>query len=76
MCLTFLMNFYELHQESFHCHQGILSEEGDDAISDIAREESVRVALLQTHGGKRCNFVNASLKSEWSFIGSLRPAED
>ena len=29
MCLTFLEEFYELHQESFHCHHDVLDEEDD-----------------------------------------------
>ena len=72
MWLTF-MNFYELHQESFHCHQDVLMKKTTDAISGIARKESVRVALLQTHGEDGAILLKASLKSERSFIGSLRP---
>ena len=40
----------ELHQCSFHCHHNVLEEE-EDATSDIDKEESVQVALIQTHGG-------------------------
>ena len=44
-----------------------------DAIPDTARKESVQVALLQTHGEDDAIFVDASLKSDRSFIGALRP---
>ena len=45
---TFFLN--ELHRCSFHCHHKVLEEE-EDATSDIDKEESVQVALIQTHGG-------------------------
>ena len=44
-----------------------------DAISGIARKESVRVALLQTHGEDGAILLMLPLKSERSFIGAFRP---
>ena len=42
--------FYELHQESSTATMMCWMKKTTDAISDTARKESVRVALLQTLG--------------------------
>ena len=44
-----------------------------NAISDTGRKESVQVARLQTHGEDGAFFVNASQKSDRSFIGAILP---
>ena len=72
MCLTF-DDFSELHQESFHCHQDVLDEE-DDGCHFWCCQEGIGASRSSPDSRwRRCNFVNASLKSERSFIGSLRP---
>ena len=49
--LDFYEFFYELHQESFHCHQGVLDEEDDGPFLNSAhRSPSNPVGL----GSMRC----------------------
>ena len=72
MCLT-LDDSTERHQESFHCHQDALDEK-DDGCHFWFCQKKIGASLFSPDSRwRRCNFVNASLKSERSFIGSLRP---
>ena len=64
---------HELHQESFHCHQDVLDEEDEGCHCWYCQEGIGESRSSPDSRCRRCNFVNASLKSERSFIGSLRP---
>ena len=62
-----LMNFYELHQESFHRHHDMLDEENDGSERNRCKSLFSRLTVKTVH------FINASLKSDRSFISELRP---
>ena len=64
-CLT-LMNFMSSTRIRSLATKMCWMKKTMDAIAGISRKELVQVAL-------RCNFVNASLKSDRSFIGAFRP---
>ena len=65
--------FYELHQESHHCHHDVLDEEDDGCHFWYCKERIGASRSSPDSRWRRCNFVNASLNSERSFIGWLRP---
>ena len=71
--LDFLWIFHELHQESFHCHQDVLDEEDDRCHFWYCQKGFGASRSSPNSLWRRWNFVNASLKSERSFIGSFRP---
>ena len=71
--MSFLVNCHELHQESFHCHQDVLDEEDEGCHCWYCQEGIGASRSSPDSRCRRCNYVNASLKSERSFIGSLRP---
>ena len=65
--------FYELHQESFHCHHDVLDEE-DDGCHFWYCQKGIGVSPSSPDSRwRRCIFVNASLKSDRSFTGAFRP---
>ena len=69
----FTVNCHELHQESFHCHQDVLDEE-DDGCHCWYCQKGIGASCSFPHSWwRRCNLVNASLKSERSFIGPIFP---
>ena len=72
-CAWLFMNFYELHQESFHCHQDVLDEEDDGCHFWYCQEGIGASRSSPDSWWRRCNFVNASLKLERSFIGPIFP---
>ena len=64
---------YELHQESFHCHQDVLDEE-DDLCHFWYCQKGIGASRSSPDSRwRRCIFVNASLKSDRSFIGAFLP---
>ena len=70
---AWLNEFYELHQESFHCHHDVLDEEDDGCHFRYCQEGIGAGRSSPDSRWRRCNFVNASLKSDRSFIGAFRP---
>ena len=65
--------FCELHHESFRCHHDVLDEEDDGCHLWCCQEGFGASCCYPDSRRRRCNFVDASLKSERSFIGALRP---
>ena len=62
------MNYYELHQESLHCHQ--LGEELDDWCQYRYFQNGTGLSCRSPDSWcRRFNVVNVSLKSERSFNG-------
>ena len=67
-CLT-LMNFDELHQWSFHCHNDVLDEE-DDECHFLYWWNGIGAGRSSSDSrSRRCIFVTASPNSDRSFIG-------
>ena len=66
------LNYYELNLESLHCHQ--LEEELDDWCQYWYFQNGTGLSRSSPHSRwRRCNLVNASLKSERSFNGPDLP---
>ena len=63
--------FYELHQESFHCHHDVLEEEDDGCHFWYCQKGIGASRSSPDSRWRRCNFVNASLMSDRSFIGDV-----
>ena len=69
----FLVNCHELHHESCHCHQDVLDEE-DDGCHCWYIQKGIGLSCSSPDSWwRRCNLVNASLKSERSLIGPIFP---
>ena len=56
--------FYELHQESLHCHHDVLDEENDGCHFWYCQKGIGASRSSQDSRWRRCNFVTASLKSD------------
>ena len=69
----FFVNCHELHQESFHCHQDVLDEEDDGCHFWYCQEGISADCSSPDTWWRRCNLVNASLKSKRSLIGPIFP---
>ena len=64
----FLVNYHELHQESFHCHQDVLDEEDDGCHCWYCQKGIGASCSSPDSWWRRCSLVNAALKSERSLI--------
>ena len=69
----FLFNCHELHQKSFHCHQDVLDEEDDGCHRWYCQKGIGASCSSPDSWWRRCNSVNASLKSERFLIGPIFP---
>ena len=65
--------FYELHEWSFHCHHDVLDEEDDECHFWYCQKGINKSRSSPDSWRRRCIFVNASLKSDRSFIVVFRP---
>ena len=64
---------YELHQWSLHCHHDVLDEEDDGCHFWYWQKRIGASRSSPDSWWRRCIFVNASLKSDRSFIGACLP---